>query len=560
MKDEIIYDEFESLDEAKNISLLNNKHMGNLGKFKRKRGKNAKHNYDFLNKKYNKKKRVAKKVPKKINMSVVKESGVFLKESFPERKYDLDCNMLADDMILSETYYGKNDGLVECEAYIDDLKKYLISGKNPNNAPAKVKLENKLAQIFGFEKVYFLLIANETSSNAFTVLYYYDKDKDMHDKFFDIEKSNKNGVKFKNPKNKFLYIYSYNYLIRNVPTKNIMATLLHEIGHNFFLIRDQIHYSRSRCCTEICINVLEYLKDNNFDRTATAIATQVLLENFVAMKDTSAYFRKEYKDKLTNEAHAKVIKKAELLEHPIIKNINRLIDVASAIFSTLFRIPITPIYLVLAPFIVNGTIMSDNDKNSFKKMNKFSDDYSAEKFADNFAASYGYGVELAEFFNDYRTIENNEKIKIRQSIPVCRVMDLYSELLCTYTTYFANPHPDNYYRIKFTLDKLKFELKNNKDQLNPKQVAEIESDVNRLESMLSDAPKYYKAINEMFEIARSSKDRMGIKTNNITNNKIFDFDKELIKDNIVKENYDEMLDLYFEDFNDFVDIINHSNN
>jgi hypothetical protein len=339
-----------------------------------------------------------------------------------------------------------------------------------------------------------------------------------------------------------------------------MATLLHEIGHNFFLIRDQIHYSRSRCCTEICINVLEYLKDNNFDRTATAIATQVLLENFVAMKDTSAYFRKEYKDKLTNEAHAKVIKKAELLEHPIIKNINRLIDVASAIFSTLFRIPITPIYLVLAPFIVNGTIMSDNDKNSFKKMNKFSDDYSAEKFADNFAASYGYGVELAEFFNDYRTIENNEKIKIRQSIPVCRVMDLYSELLCTYTTYFANPHPDNYYRIKFTLDKLKFELKNNKDQLNPKQVAEIESDVNRLESMLSDAPKYYKAINEMFEIARSSKDRMGIKTNNITNNKIFDFDKELIKDNIVKENYDEMLDLYFEDFNDFVDIINHSNN
>lgn len=559
--DEIIYEEFNNLNEGKKIKLLNNRHMGNLNQFKKKRGKNAKHNFDYLSKKYNK--NINEKKPKKIMSNrrnhLVKENSTLLHESIPEYLTDMNSDMFIDDIMLSETYFGGNNQLSDCETYLDDMKKYLISGKNPNKCPSKIKFENTLAQLFGFEKIYLILIADEITCNAFTIPYFYQTDKDYNDKFFDLEKSNKYGIKFKNPKGKFLYIYSYNYLLRNVPSKNIMAIFLHEIGHNFFLLKNQVNYSKTKLGVDTCLKVLEYLKNNNFNAIASAIATQTLLENFIQLEDVQGYYKKEFKDVTSDKAQKNALKLAEVLNNPIFKNFLKIITVAEKLFVTLFKLPVTPIYLVLAPFIMNATIISSENEKEFKKVNIFTDGYSNEKFADNFAASYGYGSDLAEFFNDYKTIENSERKKIEQSIPIYRVMKLYDKLLLQFTEYFSDPHPDNYYRIKFVLDKLKFELKNNQDQLNPKQISEIENNINRLEKLLKDAPKYYKVINEVFDNVRNKRENLSLKYSQLSNENIYNFDKEVINDKIVKENYNELIDKYFDDNYYFINHLDENN-
>jgi Rad3-related DNA helicase len=129
-------------------------------------------------------------------------------------------------------------------------------------------------------------------------------------------------------------------------------------------------------------------------------------------------------------------------------------------------------------------------------------------------------------------------------------------------------------RIKFLLDKLKYELNNNKKDLDPRQIEDISQQIERIEKLLNDRPYFKKGLDNLVKEIESTKDEIG--SNGTSNKEIYDFDKDIVNthlknesvkiniyqlekdiDNtsILTENSDEILDKFFNDHNNFLNEI-----
>jgi len=454
-----------------------------------------------------------------------------------------------ESVLLQESYFGKDNTLLDCENCIKGMKEAIVAGKNPNSVAEKTTFESLIAKKFNCEKVYLSIIADEDGLNAYTVPFFYEKNRSYKDEFFELV-SDSSGVHFKTATGKTLYIYINTYTVRNYSVENIMAILLHEIGHNFFFMKEQVQNRKSKLFTEFVLYLLRLLDTYNYNPALVAEVVRALINeglNFKKGIQASSY--EATKKFLTNKAFDIANGKYKKNHTGIGKAFYTLSTIIGKTLMAAFNLVYSVIYTLFFPLLVNSASYKRLETSSKKRQ-----DYAAEKFCDNFAASYGYAKGIADTFNNSSNFSYSKKITSK--IPIIRVINYYSDTLFYFVLCMGDPHPTNQKRVTFALEKLKYELEHNRKNMSPKQIEEIEKDIADIEKLLKKTPYFKKAIDGLFSGIDKKRDTAG--SVGMTDQDFYDFDKTILKDKVTEvkkedlgigsymtENYETALEEYF---------------
>lgn len=351
--------------------------------------------------------------------------------------------LTSNTQVLKEAYFGGSKHLKEAEKHIADLieiaknsdSKYQLS-----KCPTNKKLEDALAKQFGLKLVNIHWMRNP-SANLYTRPYiaqFSGIGEYINKKNYNLTKTFKNA-------DKKIYISSTDSFLTDVglTPDEILAALLHEIGHNFdtTTLRMVMGLPSLWCATI-------------FSRAGRR--ADIISDNIV--RKFSDFF-----DPLMDFFHL-FNKEMNFLE-PISRIINMI---------TPKKTPSNPTYPKLRRKMLFNQFL-----HSFAG-------YGSERFSDSFAASYGYGVslnrgliKLEKFYKEdtmYGVFVNN--------IPVLDCLYSYALIFNNIVVSIMAVHPDNGIRLKSTINKLKRDL--NDPSISKEMKKVIEDDLDTLESLYDD--------------------------------------------------------------------------
>jgi len=432
--------------------------------------------------------------------------NVFLQKNEPIY-FDIE-NLLENASIFNEDYFGKKPQLIEVEKILAQLKLKMYPTEktkkeiyNPNKKEELKKIGIILGKMFGFEKVNITVHPNHMGVNAYTIPFLMTDTYD--EKFLEMEYEKGVGIKYKNSKDKTLTIVVYSYLFKNFSPEEILSIILHEVGHNFFIVTTNSKKFKLLFMTSFFIGIVNYLIvqailiskmewDPNKNPLISLNIFRVLLSLFqiiFAIIDFSIFNKdpKKYIDSLTKITDRQY--KAEEKEVPD-RNASKIqLVVMNIVGSLLMFLQVKFLLAVVAPILlVSGVIDLILDRFLMQG-------YDNEKFSDNFASSFGYGPALARVFASKKvTLEKD----LTQDIPLYNIYSNLSDFLTTFVFAFSDPHPDSYIRVTDVKKKLEYELKNNKDYLTNGQIKEITKQIAEMDSIISLFNKNSSYINTVF--------------------------------------------------------------
>lgn len=389
-----------------------------------------------------------------------------------------------------EVYYGENDNIKQMQKCITRLRKDIFKNgiKSKLNSHPEVQKFNRYAEKeFGFKSFQLYIDNSYKGTNAYTLLLDMDLNhlgKETQNNLIITDK----GYKYKKEAGyvAFCAIEKGLLTIKNITDREVMAFILHEIGHNF-----QAAISDYQCMLTIpkvilytidCLDVISNIEDN-----------QKFLINLISLpvfwlSDIGAKLYK-FIDKIMlgypELYHMMDIIQSFMLEikYPIDK-----VKEYIKIFKNLSKLPKT-LMKKLHPLNIIKLFMTGM--------------YREEKVADNFATIYGYGPDLASFMAKYDTgdeVLNN--IKIPFLSPILGMIICGMEVLIL----LPDCHAQQITRIKDQSDYLKQELK--KEDLDPKfrneimnQIEEIDKTVDHILSLTYEgATKDFTYTNHVYQL------------------------------------------------------------
>lgn len=339
--------------------------------------------------------------------------------------------------ILLEYYQGRPKELIKCEGYIREIIK-LIKEDHDNHNPARtrqvyrdaqpcVKLEKELAKFFNVAEIHIYWQTSEL--NAYTLapmgfctgMY---KNNYLAGRFSDLR----------------MHICVYEELVYmgGLNEQEILAFILHEIGHNFYF-----------CPIKACFDLMY----------AIATFPVGVLMNYVTRGVYIIYSEMEDWLKRT---------------FPFIYNIINTVDDISLHVGSLCKG--INVIASLAMAIVNITTGNVDVLNGITG-------YGGEKGADSFAAKYGYGPELVSGLHKLDEPEAFLGTHIKESFgPFGSVM---SDISCLAVDLMAgmtlNPHPNHNQRAQSLLKKLRKDLA--RGDYPPAAKRDLEAEIKRMEKM-----------------------------------------------------------------------------
>lgn len=323
--------------------------------------------------------------------------------------------------ITEATFYGKNENLIKGEAIIEKIIKLAKVNKGGTDEYQNLldELGELLATTFGFSSVEFnksvlSVYALSTNSSAMTPLqsklYKYTQIVIGNRKTYVADFNNGNeGVKFQ-PGTKYdLRIIISAELFYYLTAQEIMAVILHEIGHNFYVgpIRefgeDAILY----------MTMPDVLKFVTFTATVTFMQEGIrILDKFLPVQIKG------------------VIAKAYNLITNYLAPFQDIVH--------LYQNALTDIFLYL--HILKIAISPGKVIQAFIG-------YDYEKYSDTFAAAYGYGAELSS------ALYKMTQPRLTKYLPNKKDIGLYDFLITAYkiplwvTSYLIDPHPQTSARL-----------------------------------------------------------------------------------------------------------------
>jgi hypothetical protein len=392
-------------------------------------------------------------------------------------------------MFLNEAYQGKHKELVAIEKKLDIMCNYfkLNSKETVTDNQFKVMLnqiEDSLAELFGFETVFI------TIEGRLPLLRILDKDQRKHLNFnildecitvnaytfpatnfvenaFSISTDDaielKNGVYKYKSKRLALYISVYSQLFRGDFTGGeILAIILHEIGHNFYQFQTFVGSVLNTVYTVLALPeiVLEMFKNVLQDRLLRIPVINVIAKIFDAVVG--------YYAKIVDE-----LMSVELIE--TIATLYSALKRLSDVFDTL----VSPALLKIIA--------------KHKILKAFREGYNQEKFSDEFAMMLGYGTETASAqmklagygLDDKEPKDKNFILKMSNTL----------DSIAGFPLAVLNPHPESDNRIKNTLKYLKNQRSMTK---NAKLQKVIDIEIKNTEEILR-LYKDYRAKNTVLE-------------------------------------------------------------
>ena len=398
---------------------------------------------------------------------------------------------------LKEAFVGKTHELLLAEQYIAQLReKYMVKDNgyyelakslgNINMDPLLRKIEECLEKEFGFTNVYIMvsLTVDEAQCITFPVHYNVAKYKEISEAF----KNKNTGIKF-DPKDDLAVIVCITSSMLFFPAfshAEVLAVLLHEIGHNFEapLLDNTFIPSCFKVYGDVFIrNIM--VSENMVDAITGLAVTMIfgLSSNYMA----------EVSKKNTNKGIHYVIDGIFLAKDLIFNVLGKL---STGVVDFIWRdiIGLNPVFLKSWSLTraINLTIqrLCKLFKKEPLKLTYILSDKISEKTADRFAAYYGYGTELSTALMKLTDTNGSKYSKYMGGIDLqsaAREIPILGHYIgfCNFLTteifgIMSDPHPTSMERGKDMLMTLKKDLK--RSDISPKMRKQLSAEVAKMEA------------------------------------------------------------------------------
>ena len=379
------------------------------------------------------------------------------------------------DTILSpmnEAYFGKSPELLAIEKKIGEVRNEYDSDHLSVNSSKELRdLSRMIADFFGFKEFY-LAVDMTGNFNAYTYPISNMIGAGNPKKYVILSK---NGYKYSKDAGYSMMIYIHKGLFFNDKITNgeILAVLLHEIGHNFQASLNDVSLGFSyvqRAIAAILLPVYILLDIPQGSFKASASLTKVTRDAFI---DTLNNWRKNNPSLIrAYDTAANIVKSVLGIGFMALDTIATVqqwfnpIGVFANAFYRLVNTVTNPQFILDLPSILIG----------FKN----------ESLADNFATIYGYGPELSSGHKKMRDLDFG--ILNRQTIRNMPFLGSYTDFLNIPSLMIysiIDPHPDYAFRVNDQIKLLKNELKKDKN-MPPRMKADINHQIAEIEKTLKD--------------------------------------------------------------------------
>ena len=393
---------------------------------------------------------------------------------------------------LNELYIG-NSPILPLQTQLSIIRSKFKNKpfSNSMNTDKEILKFNRFTEkLFGY-KFFALNLSPNQTVNAYTFSIYTFRDKDEIRKMAQSLKASKTGFRHDRLNGSVSAICTLNMgLINNdnFTDEEIMAAILHEIGHSFF-----------EAVTD---------KDCVYSLVSRLIETMYAINSKMARRISNA---NTITDKDIDQDVSDAISYTGSFGYD-------LINVFSNIKNQIFSVPHS---IISTAKNMVSSIKSKFFKESMEdNMRRTRYAYTNEKFADSFAVMYGYGSQLHSFLMKIDKYYEKE-LNIHQSrntvVIAYKVFKYMLFDLLAYTLNMMDEHPNDLARIKVSVEYLKRELA--KESLDPKVKLELMRQIEDLNKLIDDYvnfPKdedniavrraYYKKLYEKFGGDRREQD------------------------------------------------------
>ena len=309
---------------------------------------------------------------------------------------------------------------------------------------------NRIAEkIFGYTSFSFSISA-DSSANAWALhMTSFNNDKER-EKLLNALRAGKAGFRF-DASGEVIGMVSFNLGLLNIDEftdEELLAVMLHEIGHNFF---ESVMYGDSAYgLSKKLVGIMGIINDR-------------ILGVISSGKDANEDMIEKEVDNLIPDGFLSLSKMKAALLKPL------------SIFTKIAREK----FKKVAKLFTNEA-MSDN-------LTRPMEAYTNEKFADTFAAMYGYGaylhsglLKLDQYYVDMR----NKKQPTNPIIVAYRVFKLNLSDALSYMLNIKDEHPDGLARIKVSTDYLKKEIA--RQGIDPKVKAQLVNQLDELNRLIDE--------------------------------------------------------------------------
>ena len=380
-------------------------------------------------------------------------------------------NLILPSDLVNEAYVGKSETLLDIESKIHDLRSKVTMFNASSTSKEVLEINRLFEKQFGMD-IFALKLDKDPSINAYT--YTIGRRFDMmNKKMRDFVVGNpQSGYRFA-PGNGLAVIMHINVGLltdERFTDGDIVAVMLHEIGHNFAdCIYDKLAFYNA--------DLMKQYKSVLIASTVYyAILSCIPILGLFAVPDLIDT-AKQY-DLYNNEKQAKKEKKTQ--KKPRTNRVSEFLGgVGASIRST---------YDLINAVI--DRLFSDNEYiKAWKTVNKDETkvmkdhiDRQNEVIADKFPAIYGYGIEISHCQVLFKDIINSRVYQATEKLGDWAHMrnDEYEEVLFDINDW--DVHPNAIQRINASLNTLKAEVK--KDDIDPKIKKEIELQISEIEALV----------------------------------------------------------------------------
>lgn len=365
-----------------------------------------------------------------------------------------------NSMIFNEAYFGKTKELLAAEHQLDTFrKKYMgryVMNMRVNSDPDLLEFDRMMEDIFGFG-CFTIHVHNEMLANAFTMPIDFRIDVDSSAILAD-----ERGFKFNKNMDYACICGIYSGIIFNdqFTTPEVMAIILHEIGHNFNSAINKksgviVDFYKT---LEFCINLMYF--------------------NVPALvKGTNAY--RKFVDKT-----GKKWRTEDKMPIVVYDAFNQVVNFAKAGMTTLSDIirvfSLGSLTLISALYNFGMTIIKNINNIPQLVISIFGKKlmYNSELSADNFVTMYGYSSELGTALNKLGGKEGasaSAVMGVFDKIPVVSTAMHFVEFPVYILFGLLDEHPNDMARIKDQMDMLNYEL--SKEDIDPKMKSIMKQDL-----------------------------------------------------------------------------------
>ena len=391
------------------------------------------------------------------------------------------------EKLLDNMRHDKNGNLIKHELISDNE---FINGKNTNLN----KICRLLEQEFGFESVGILIIANE-AINAFAMPLSIRVGLGVFYRFGDNVESSSSGVRFKKSSHVTLFMGITTGLLfnDNFTSGEILAVMLHEIGHNFFVklsgpnapVLSEILFSLETLSEiyKYIGNIINSAKNKEIDEESIDKITTNAFANLISVPATIGFSiatKEITKNRVLSLAlnfvnyflYIKNTYKAILSKSDFVKKIflllkNKKIRQIYELFSIKRKIKKEYLDIIRPDTLIKAIVTRPQ-----------------EAYADKFAVMYGYGPELSSWLLKVKHTYRDKQI-IYGKLPAIfsHIVKLWY-LPVRFAITPISDHGDDMTRSYENLKALEYELE--KNNVDPKLVESVRRDIDEIKNVMKD--------------------------------------------------------------------------